>query len=512
MRLALSLFTRFEGKQDKKAPTATPDTHIKTGKQKNKQQSNQNMVLEVESMIGSSNAATLSKPDPLEEEAEETTTTTAKGGSATTQQQPTSSKKKSGAVKKAAAAEEPKDDKENTAATAAAAPKKGGEDKKATVAAATAPAATTPAAITTNKGRQPAAQQQQPQQQAYQPRTPPFQPYTGIPPFKQLMENNLQDWPPGRGLTFIRPCPSGTASLEKLAMLKNCPQILAYIQSFSGADWMEATFTPQPCIRITASTDLHGGRATAEAILRLSDEMILQWLHRFDPSMPIWAMFVCPSVLSGLMVGKLAVNLKKVEETSQARVWAAPRDLESQYVSFFICSNNYEATREAYAMLESRAHNQMDMAMQNVHVLQQQQQQQQPQVPAAAPTICTPTHAAVAAAVAAATKELVATPVSSDDDTSSTDTEPSTQQPTRGGSPPATNKGGKGSSPKGVTRSVSGGGEAANHQAASPEKKKEEEGAAEEEEEEEEEEANPKAETTSEEEDHKVEESSSSSA
>jgi hypothetical protein len=268
-----------------------------------------------------------------------------------------------------------------------------------------------------------------------------------------------------------------------------------------------------------------GGRATAEAILRLSDEMILQWLHRFDPQMPIWAMFVCPAMLSGLMVGKQAVNLKKIEESSTARVWAAPRDLEAQYVSFFICSNNYEPTREAYAMLESRAHNQMELALTtNGQQHQQHQQQQQsmsaPKATAAAIRIQKP--ACSSSSSSGGAKKIVLTPVStpsssisscSDDDASSTDTEPSTEQPTRESTPPATHPTTKPApsssssssssslastattkdsdsdssssssrsssssdgSPKvgALTRSLSGGtGENANHQSASPTKEK----------------------------------------
>jgi len=317
----------------------------------------------------------------------------------------------------------------------------------------------------TNKNVPPSQQPQRVQQT--QQRTLPFQPYAGIPPFNQLRETNLQDWPPDRGLTFIRPCPSGTSSLEKLSMLKNCPQILAYIQSFSGADWMEATFSPQPCIRLTATTQMPGGKATAEAILRLSDEMVLQWLHRFDPQMPIWAMFVCPAMLSGLMVGKQAVNLKKIEESSSARVWAAPRDSEAQYVSFFICSNNYEATRSAYALLEARAHNQMEMAMTSV----QHPPPPPPPLSSVAPTALAKASGAGSRPVPGASAPSEGTEVAlarlaipsppTDDDSSSTDMEPSTQQSSGDSTPPATHKSGRRvpppSSPSGRARKPDGG-------------------------------------------------------
>ncbi|KAM3576569.1 hypothetical protein VYU27_001557 [Nannochloropsis oceanica] len=418
------------------------------------------------SIGSSSSAGVVAVPKAVEEafgvEDEEIPTTTATGSkmatiTATTQQANTSSKKK----KKGQQQQQQLQlqgtagsdtNKEKAKAVAAKAPpedscnKTDKKDTTAATAAATTSNVVKPVQASLVSQKSSHTSSSQPQQS--QLRLLPFQPYAGIPPFNQLRDTNLQDWPPGRGLTFIRPCPSGTSSLEKLGMLKNCPQILAYIQSFSGADWMEATFTPHPCIRITATTQMPGGKSTAEAILRLSDEMILQWLHRFDPQVPIWAMFVCPAMLSGLMVGKQALNLKKIEEISMARVWAAPRDVEAQYVSFFICSNNYEATREAYAMLESRAHNQMEMAMAtNMH-----QQQHMPATKATAGPvrIQKPSSATSSSSVAATSgdiaKKNVMTPVSSpssisscsDDDSSSTDTEASTQQPSRDSTPPAT--------------------------------------------------------------------------
>ena len=524
------------------------------------------MVVEVDTNVGgkgsssgssSSSAGVVAVPKALEKALEEETpTTTATGGkagtgTATTQQSTTSSKKK----KKGQQQQQPQGtgtagsstNKENAKTVVSAAPPAEDNSNKTDKKEA---AVTTTTTTTTNNAVKPMQassptrkpsppppqlqqpqqpQQQQQQQQQLQPqqapqRLLPFQPYAGIPPFNQLRDSNLQDWPPGRGLTFIRPCPSGTSSLEKLGMLKNCPQILAYIQSFSGADWMEATFSPQPCIRLTATTQMPGGRATAEAILRLSDEMILQWLHRFDPQMPIWAMFVCPAMLSGLMVGKQAVNVKKIEESSTARVWAAPRDLEAQYVSFFICSNNYDATREAYAMLESRAHNQMEMAL--TTNIQQQHSMPAQKAPAAPIRIQKPVSSSSPSS-GGSEKKVVLTPVStpsssisscSDDEASSTDTEPSTQQPTRESTPPATHPTSKPVPPssssssssssslasttttKGsdsdsssssssrsrssggnlkvgvVTRSLSGGtGKKANHQSASPTKEKVEE-------------------------------------
>jgi hypothetical protein len=230
-------------------------------------------------------------------------------------------------------------------------------------------------------------------------------------------------------------------------------------------------------------------------------------MHLFDPSMPVWAMFVCPSLLSGLMVGKLACNVKQIEQISQARVWAAPRDTSAQYVSFFICSNNPDATRMAYSMLEARAHQQMQSLGPPAGIMGM------PPAPAAVPSAGATAAAGAAAAgegvpsaattaPATATKKkdgqggktkdkssakkekepkeketscsssTTTTPATSDDDASSTDTEPSTQQPSRAASasPPATNKGDNPRSPKGgaLTRDASNGGESANHQAASP--------------------------------------------
>lgn len=60
------------------------------------------------------------------------------------------------------------------------------------------------------------------------PSKPLFQTYTGLVPFNSL---TLLDWPPGRGMTVVRPLPNHE---DKITLLQSCPQILQYIQSYSG--------------------------------------------------------------------------------------------------------------------------------------------------------------------------------------------------------------------------------------------------------------------------------------
>lgn len=79
---------------------------------------------------------------------------------------------------------------------------------------------------------------------------------------------------------------------ENVALLQSNPSILHFIRDFGRCDWMEVDCATMTVRMSSASLEQ----------LRLTDELLVQWLRYYDPTLPFWTLFATLATYSGFMV------------------------------------------------------------------------------------------------------------------------------------------------------------------------------------------------------------------
>lgn len=79
---------------------------------------------------------------------------------------------------------------------------------------------------------------------------------------------------------------------ENISLLSSNPAILSFLRDFGRCDWMD----------VDVSTLTVRMSCNSLEQLRLTDEVLVQWLRYYDPSLPFWTLFATISSYSGFMV------------------------------------------------------------------------------------------------------------------------------------------------------------------------------------------------------------------